>query len=50
MQGLLEIASQFNQPVGIVTKSSLVTRDIDLLAPGERGLAKVAISLTLIRP
>lgn len=49
MRGLLEVASKFNQPVAIITKSALVTRDIDLLAPmAERGLVKVAISLTTL--
>ena len=38
-----------NHPVGIVTKSALVTRDIDILASmAERGLAKVALSLTTL--
>ncbi len=31
--GVLEVLSEFNHPVGIVTKSALVTRDIDILAP-----------------
>jgi DNA repair photolyase len=49
MRGLLDVLSEFNHPVGIVTKSALVTRDIDLLAPmAAKGLAKVAISLTTL--
>ncbi|SED62220.1 DNA repair photolyase [Rhizobiales bacterium GAS188] len=49
MRGLLEVLSRFNHPVGIVTKSALVARDIDLLAPmAEKGLAKVAISVTTL--
>ncbi|MGL5113978.1 MAG: PA0069 family radical SAM protein [Beijerinckiaceae bacterium] len=49
MRGILEVLSEFNHPVGIVTKSALVTRDIDLLAPmAARGLAKVAISITTL--
>lgn len=44
---ILEVLSEFNHPVGIVTKSALVTRDLDILKPmAERGLAKVAISVT----
>jgi DNA repair photolyase len=36
-----------NHPVGIVTKSHLVTRDADILARmAEKGLAKVALSVT----
>ena len=38
-----------NHPVGIVTKSALVVRDIDILARmAERGLAKVALSVTTL--
>lgn len=44
---ILEVLSDFGHPVGIVTKSALVLRDLDILAPmAERGLAKVAISIT----
>jgi DNA repair photolyase len=46
---VLETLSEFNHPVGIVTKSALVTRDIDILAPmAARGLAKVAVSVTTL--
>lgn len=46
---ILETLSEFNHPVGIVTKSALVTRDIDILAPmAARGLAKVALSVTTL--
>jgi DNA repair photolyase len=49
MRGVLEVLSKRNHPVGIVTKSALVTRDIDILAPmAARGLAKVAISITTL--
>jgi DNA repair photolyase len=49
MRGVLEVLSERNHPVGIVTKSALVTRDIDLLAPmAAKGLAKVAISITTL--
>jgi len=44
---ILEVLARAHHPVGIVTKSALVTRDIDILAPmAERGLAKVALSVT----
>ena len=47
MRGILEVLDRHNHPVGIVTKSALVTRDIDILASmAERGLAKVALSVT----
>ncbi len=46
-RGILQVLARTSHPVGIVTKSALVTRDIDILAPmAERGLAKVAISIT----
>ncbi|QPC88638.1 PA0069 family radical SAM protein [Mesorhizobium sp. NBSH29] len=47
MREVLEVLDGHNHPVGIVTKSALVTRDIDILARmAERGLAKVALSVT----
>ncbi|MBL6957470.1 MAG: PA0069 family radical SAM protein [Rhodospirillales bacterium] len=46
-RSVLEVLSRFNNPVGIVTKSALVLRDIDILAPmAEKGLASVAVSVT----
>ena len=49
MRGVLEALARTNHPVGIVTKSALVTRDIDLLAPmAEKGLVKVALSVTTL--
>jgi DNA repair photolyase len=46
---ILEVLARASHPVGIVTKSALVVRDIDLLAPmAARRLAKVAISLTTL--
>jgi DNA repair photolyase len=49
MRDILEVLERFNHPVGIVTKSALVMRDIDILSRmGERGLAKVAISVTTL--
>lgn len=48
-RGVLEVLARTGHPVGIVTKSALVTRDIDILGPmAERGLAKVAISMTTL--
>ena len=47
MREILEVLDARNHPVGIVTKSALVTRDIDILSRmAERGLAKVALSIT----
>lgn len=48
-RSVLEVLERCNHPVGIVTKSGLVTRDIDLLgAMAGKGLAKVAISVTTL--
>jgi DNA repair photolyase len=47
MRSILEVLERHNHPVGIVTKSHLVTRDADILARmAEKGLAKVALSVT----
>ena len=44
---ILEILHKHNHPMGIVTKSNLVMRDIDLLADmAKRGLARVSVSIT----
>jgi DNA repair photolyase len=51
MRGVLEVLAKTNHPVGIVTKSGLITRDIDILGPmADRGLAKVALSITTLDP
>jgi hypothetical protein len=49
MREVLEVLDATNHPVGIVTKSALVVRDIDILSRmAERGLAKVALSVTTL--
>lgn len=49
MRQLLEVLEAAGHPVGIVTKSALVTRDIDILSRmAKRGLARVALSVTTI--
>ncbi|HAO42799.1 MAG TPA: radical SAM protein, partial [Afipia sp.] len=51
MRGILEVLERTGHPVGIVTKSALLTRDIDILARmAKRNLAKVAISVTTLDP
>ena len=46
---LLEVLNACNHPVGIVTKSSLVLRDIDILKQmAEKNLVKVAVSVTTL--
>ncbi|KAB0264492.1 PA0069 family radical SAM protein [Microvirga brassicacearum] len=50
-RAILETLNRTNHPVGIVTKSALVTRDIDILSQmADRQLAKVAISITTLDP
>ena len=49
MREILEVLEAHNHPVGIVTKSALVTRDMDILSRmAEKGLAKVALSVTTL--
>jgi DNA repair photolyase len=49
MRGILEVLLEFRHPVGIVTKSALVTRDLDILQPmAELGLVRVALSITTL--
>lgn len=49
MREILEVLEAFGHPVGIVTKSALIMRDIDILSRmAERGLAKVALSVTTL--
>jgi len=51
MRSILEVLAAANHPVGIVTKSALVLRDLDILAPlAAKGLAKVALSVTTLDP
>ena len=51
MRGLLEVLARFRHPVGIVTKGTLVERDIDILADmAAQGLASVGISVTTLDP
>jgi len=48
---ILEVLERFNHPVGIVTKSALITRDIDVLSRmAAKNLAKVALSITTLDP
>jgi DNA repair photolyase len=49
MRRILEVLERAGHPVGIVTKSALITRDIDVLARlAGRNLVKVAISVTTL--
>jgi DNA repair photolyase len=49
MRGILEVLRDCHHPVGIVTKSALVTRDIDILSEMAReNLAHVFVSVTTL--
>jgi DNA repair photolyase len=48
-RSILEVCRDFRQPVSIITKSALVVRDLDILAPmAEDGLAFVGVSVTTL--
>ena len=50
-RAVLEVLARSDHPVGIVTKSALVLRDLDILAPmARKGLVKVALSITTLDP
>ncbi|WP_170570564.1 PA0069 family radical SAM protein [Ruegeria atlantica] len=45
----LAVLQEFNHPIGIVTKGTLIERDLDILAPmARKGLVRVGISLTTL--
>ena len=47
MRGILQVLLEFNHPVSILTKSALITRDIDILAPmAEKNITRCMISIT----
>ena len=47
----LEVCAEFRNPVGVVTKSALVVRDVDLLADLARDQAAgVFVSITTLDP
>lgn len=46
---ILEVLAEYNHPFGIVTKSDLVLRDADIIAPmAEKGMAVVTLSVTTL--
>jgi len=48
-RGILETLAAFNHPLSIVTKSALVLRDLDILAPmARKGLVRVFLSITTL--
>ena len=50
-RSVLEVLAEARHPVGIVTKSRLILRDLDILAPMAReGLVRVCLSVTTLAP
>jgi DNA repair photolyase len=48
-RAILEVLDRTSHPVGVVTKSALVVRDLDILSRmAARGLVKVALSITTL--
>lgn len=48
-RGVIEVLARFSHPFSVISKSALVLRDLDLIAPmAERNLARVAISITTL--
>ena len=51
MRGCLEVLAEFRHPVTIVTKGTLIERDIDILSEmAAMGLARVGVSVTTLDP
>ena len=51
MRGILQVLSDWNHPVGIVTKGTLIERDVDILADmARRSLVHVGVSVTTLDP
>ena len=49
-RGLLEVFAEFRNPIALITKNHLVTRDLDLLGDLARdNLARVSVSITSLR-
>ena len=49
MRQILQVLAAFNHPVAIVTKGTLIERDIDILAPmAAKGLLRVGMSVTTL--
>ena len=48
-RSVLQVMQRFNHPFSIITKSNLITRDLDILGPmGRDGLASAFVSITTL--
>ena len=48
-RSVIEVLSRFNHPFSIITKSALILRDLDLIAPmAAKGLVRAAVSVTTL--
>jgi DNA repair photolyase len=51
MREVVQVLSDFQHPLAIVTKGTLIERDLDLLAPmAAKGLLRVGVSVTTLDP
>ena len=51
MRGILKVLSDFKHPVSLLTKSAMITRDIDILDPmASAGIVKAMLSITTLDP
>lgn len=51
MRGILAVLTKYNHPVSLLTKSALIARDLDLLAPmAAEGIVKTMLSVTTLDP
>ncbi len=51
MRAILTVLTKYNHPVSVLTKSALIARDIDLMAPmAAAGIVKTMLSITTLDP